>query len=254
MTSFYNTASNEKIAYDISPAAPSGAHLPGVIFLGGFRSDKEGTKALYLEEQCKKRGQAFVRFDYFAHGQSSGNFKLGTISQWKKDVLDVIDHVADQNRKHILIGSSMGGWLMLLAALERQDRIHSLIGLAPAPDFTEDLMYKIMSKQQKEALESQGFIEEPSAYSDMAYIITKNLIEDARKHLLLHDKINLDIPVRLFHGKQDKDVPYQWSDKIKKALTSTNVEITLVEDGDHRLSREQDLPLLNSLVEELNAL
>lgn len=254
MTSFYTTKTNDKIAYNLLEANAEGEKLPGVIFMGGFRSDKEGSKALYLEQECKKRGQAFIRFDYFAHGQSSGDFKLGTISRWKQDALDVIDNLADKNRKHILVGSSMGGWLMLLAALERQNRIHALVGLAPAPDFTEDLMYDMMSAEQKELLESQGFIEEPSAYSDLPYIITKNLIIDGRNNLLLKGKIDLQIPVRLFHGKQDKDVPYQWSDKIKNALTSPDVTITFVEDGDHRLSRDQDLPLLWGLVKELSDL
>ncbi len=223
---------------------------PGIVFLGGFASDMTGTKAMALDAYCAATGRAFVRFDYSGHGQSSGKFTDGTIGAWRDDALAIIDQLTDGPQ--ILIGSSMGGWLMLLAALSRPDRVHALIGLAAAPDFTEELMWQKMDSAMQAQLMREGRVEEPSAYSDQPYVITRALIEDGRKHLLLQAPIRIDRPVRLIHGQADEDVPFSVSLRLADRLTSDDVVVTLVKDGDHRLSRPQDIERLIMAIEELS--
>lgn len=251
MTDFFETDRGYKIAYNKSSATAEGNKLPGVIFMGGFRSDKEGSKALYLEEQCKKRGQAFIRFDYAGHGQSGGKFTDGTIGQWTQDCLDILDHVADPKRQHILIGSSMGGWLMLLTAIQRSRRTAGLVGIAAAPDFTEDLMLKRMPLAMRDELFEKGFVTEPNEYSDEPYIITKKLIEDGREHLLLRSSISIHCPVRLIQGRKDTSVPAHWADKIRNQLMTEDIKIIYIEDGDHSLSRESDLPVIDHQIRQI---
>ncbi len=224
--------------------------LPGIVFLGGFASDMTGTKALALDAFCAATGRAFVRFDYSGHGQSSGKFTDGTIGAWCDDVLTVLDQLTQGPQ--ILIGSSMGGWLMLLAALARPQRIHALIGVAAAPDFTEELMWDTMDETMRARLMKEGRIEEPSAYSEEPYVITRALIEDGRNHLLLKGAINIDRPVRLIHGQVDADVPFSVSLRLADHLVSSDVVVTLVKDGDHRLSRQQDLDRMIMAVDELS--
>jgi pimeloyl-ACP methyl ester carboxylesterase len=223
---------------------------PGIVFLGGFASDMAGTKAMALDAYCAATGREFLRFDYSGHGQSSGNFTEGTIGRWRDDVLTVLDQLTQGPQ--ILIGSSMGGWLMLLAALARPARIHALIGLAAAPDFTEELMWDAMDDAMRMRLMQDGRIEEPSAYSEEPYIITRELIEDGRKHLLLRSAIEIDRPVRLIHGQADADVPFSMSLRLADHLISSDVVVTLVKDGDHRLSRQQDLDRLIMTVDEMS--
>lgn len=224
--------------------------LPGVVFLGGFASDMTGTKAMALDAFCAATGRGFLRFDYSGHGQSSGNFTDGTIGAWCDDVLTVLDQLTQGPQ--ILVGSSMGGWLMLLAALARPMRIHALIGLAAAPDFTEELMWETMDAAMRARLMKEGRIEEPSAYSEQPYVITRALIEDGRRHLLLQGAINIDRPVRLIHGQADIDVPFSISLRLADHLVSSDVVVTLVKDGDHRLSRQQDIDRLIRTVDELS--
>tara|TARA_R110002072_G_scaffold4093_6_gene28927 strand:- start:976 stop:1821 length:846 start_codon:yes stop_codon:yes gene_type:complete len=221
----------------------------GLIFLGGFMSDMTGTKATFLEDYAKQQGRAFVRFDYLGHGQSSGAVTDGTIGRWVDDTLAVIDDLTDGPQ--ILIGSSMGGWIMLLAALQRKARIVGLQGIAAAPDFTENLMWETFSETVKETLIRDGVYKEPNAYSDTPYSITLKLIEDGRHHLLMGGKIALDCPVRLLHGMADLDVPYQLSTKLARRLTGKDVEVQLVKEGDHRLSEP---PQLASLAHSLDRL
>ncbi|WP_374652433.1 alpha/beta hydrolase [Dongia sp.] len=223
---------------------------PGIVFLGGFASDMTGTKAMALDAYCAATGRAFVRFDYSGHGQSSGKFVDGTIGAWRDDALAIVDQLTQGPQ--ILIGSSMGGWLMLLCALARPDRVHALIGLAPAPDFTEELMWQTMDAGMQQRLMQEGRVEEPSAYSDDPYVITRALIEDGRKHLLLGGAIHIDRPVRLIHGQADEDVPFSVSLRLADHLVTQNVAVTLVKDGDHRLSRQQDLERLIMTIEELS--
>lgn len=224
--------------------------LPGIVFLGGFASDMTGTKAMALDAYCAATGRAYVRFDYSGHGQSSGKFTDGTIGSWRNDVLAVLDQLTFGPQ--ILIGSSMGGWLMLLAALARPSRIHALIGLAAAPDFTEELMWDTMDDAMRARLVKDGRIEEPSAYSDQPYVITRDLIEDGRKHLLLRNAIDIDRPVRLIHGQADADVPFSLSLRLADHLVGQDVAVTLVKDGDHRLSRQQDIDRLVMTVDEVS--
>jgi len=223
---------------------------PGVVFLGGFMSDMTGTKAVTLEEFCRARGQAFLRFDYRGHGASSGRFEDGTIGLWADDALAAFDRLTDGPQ--ILVGSSMGGWIALLSALARRGRVAGLVGIAAAPDFTEDLLWDAFSSDQRAALLREGVLRLPSEYSDKPYSITLKLIEDGRRHLLLRETIDLVCPARLLHGMRDPDVPWQRSVKLAERLAAPDVRVVLVKDGDHRLSREQDLALLCRSVEELS--
>jgi len=214
---------------------------PTVVFLPGFRSDMNGDKAAALATYCAGRGQAMLRFDYFGHGASGGAFEDGTIGRWADDALAVIDQLSDGPL--LLVGSSMGGWIALLAARERPDRVVGLLGIAAAPDFTEVLMWQAMSFEQRAELMSTGVLVVPSQYSD-PYPITRTLIEDGRNHLLLQEPIALDCPVRLLHGQCDPDVPWEFALRIADQLSSRDVQVILVKDGNHRLSRPQDLALL----------
>lgn len=225
---------------------------PMVVFCGGYASDMQGTKATYFEEQCKVRGQAYLRLDYSGHGQSGGAFENGTIGIWKQDALDVLDHVGQ--RPVVLIGSSMGGWVSLLIAKERPDLVQALIGIAAAPDFTIDLYENRLNDAERREMEENGLVRQANEYSDEPYIYTKALIEDGKDNLLLNEPLNLKAPVHLFQGKLDDDVPWQTALKIKEAVTGDQVHITLIEDGDHRLSRDQDLALINEKIIELSEL
>jgi pimeloyl-ACP methyl ester carboxylesterase len=215
---------------------------PGIIFLGGFRSDMTGTKAQALEAHCKTQNQAFLRFDYFGHGASSGAFTDGTIGRWAEDAVCVLDELTDGPQ--ILVGSSMGGWIMLLAALARPDRIAALVGIAAAPDFTETLMWNRLSDSVKETLRRDGVFMQPSDYDEGPYAITLTLIEEARDHLLLDRPIDIRCPVHLIQGMQDDAVPWQHALAISENLATDKVTITLVKDGDHRLSSDEDLARL----------
>jgi pimeloyl-ACP methyl ester carboxylesterase len=227
----------------------SAGRTPGVVFLTGFKSDMTGTKALALEESCRRRGQAFVRFDYFGHGASSGAFTDGTIGRWADDAVAVLDRLAVGPQ--VLVGSSMGGWIMLLAALRRPERIAGLIGIAAAPDFTEDLVPAELTAEQKAALARDGVVHLSSPYSPEPTPLTARLIEDGRNHLVLRRRIPLLCPVRLLHGMKDPDVPWQTSLRLAQMLESADVETTLVKEGDHRLSEPADLERLTATVTAL---
>jgi pimeloyl-ACP methyl ester carboxylesterase len=214
---------------------------PTIVFLPGFRSDMTGDKATALAAFCAERGQAMLRFDYSGHGASGGRFEDGSIGSWTDDALAVIDQQTEGPL--ILVGSSMGGWIALLAALARRERIDALIGIAAAPDFTEVLMWQAMTFEQRATIMRDGVLPRPTEYGE-PYPITRRLIEDGRNHLLLNDPILLDCPVRLLHGQCDPDVPSDLSLRIAEQLTSTDVHVVLVKAGDHRLSRPQDLALL----------
>jgi pimeloyl-ACP methyl ester carboxylesterase len=222
---------------------------PGVVFLGGFRSDMTGTKALFLEEYCGRRGQAYVRFDYFGHGASSGDVALGTIGRWMEDAVEVIDALTEG--RQILIGSSMGGWIMLLTALARIERIHALVGIAAAPDFTEDLVWSRLNAAQRNELRETGAVTLPSRYDPAGYTYRLRLLEDGQRHLLMRAEIPLLCPVRLLHGVLDDAVPWQTSLRLAKLLGSRDVAVTLVKEGDHRLSSGADLARLAATLDEL---
>jgi pimeloyl-ACP methyl ester carboxylesterase len=222
---------------------------PGIVFLGGFRSDMTGTKALFLEDYCRRRGRAYVRFDYFGHGASSGDFSQGTIGRWREDAVAVIDSLTEGPQ--VLVGSSMGGWIMLLAALARPERITALVGIAGAPDFTEELLPARLTEEQRREIEEKGSVLLPSDFDPAGYLYTRALIEDGREHLLLGASIPLDVPARLLHGLADQSVPWQLSVRVAERLTSRDVVVTLVKDGDHRLSTEPDLARLEQTLDGL---
>lgn len=238
-------ANGGRLAYHRSPGRG-----PGLVFLGGFMSDMTGSKATALEAFARGRGQAFLRFDYRGHGQSSGAFRDGTIGAWRDDALAALDHLTDGPQ--ILIGSSMGGWLMLLAALARPARIAGLVGIAAAPDFTETLMWPAFSSEIRETLARDGVYLAPSEYGDDPYPITMDLITDGRHHLVLNGPLAIDAPVRLLQGMRDPDVPYQHAFRLMKALTGTDVVAQFIKDGDHRLSTDSDLARLCATVATLS--
>jgi pimeloyl-ACP methyl ester carboxylesterase len=219
------------------------------VFLTGFRSDMTGGKAVALEAACRARGRAFLRFDYTGHGQSSGAFADGTIGQWTDDAVFAIEHLTEGPQA--LVGSSMGGWIMLLAALALGDRVAGLVGIAAAPDFTETLIWQAADDATRAALERDGAVMQPSGYSDAPTPITLKLVEEGRRHLLLQAPIALACPVRLIHGMRDPDVPWQTSLRLAERLASRDVEIVLVKDGDHRLSTDDDLERLARVVDEV---
>jgi len=214
---------------------------PTIVFLPGFRSDMTGDKATALASFCASRGQAMLRFDYSGHGASGGRFEDGTIGTWTRDALTVLDRLT--KGKLILIGSSMGGWIALLAALRRPERIAAIVGIAAAPDFTEQLMWNAMTFDERARLTRDGILQIPSQYGDPTPV-TRALIEDGRTHLLLDNPIMLDCKIRLLHGQADPDVPWELALRTAARLTSQDVEIVLIKDGDHRLSRPRDLEVL----------
>jgi pimeloyl-ACP methyl ester carboxylesterase len=219
---------------------------PTVVFLGGLMSDMTGTKALHLEGFARARGQAFVRFDYFGHGASSGAFTDGTIGRWAEDAVAVVDALTEGPL--VLVGSSMGGWAMLLTALARPARVAALVGIAAAPDFTENLMWDGFDEAVRETLRRDGLYHMPSDYGEEPYPISLGLIEDGRRHLLLRGPIAIACPVRLLHGMADADVPYGTSLRLAERLESRDVTVTLVKAGDHRLSAPDDLARLSATV------
>ena len=221
----------------------------GIVFLGGFRSDMTGTKALFLEDYCRRRGRAFLRFDYFGHGASSGDIALGTIGRWAEDAIAVLDSLT--KGRQVLVGSSMGGWVMLLAAIARTERVHALVGIAAAPDFTEDLVWPRLDPVQRRQLRETGAVTLPSEYEPAGYDYRLGLFEDGRQHLVMRGPIALDRPVRLLHGMRDEAVPWQTSLSLAERLGSSDVVVTLVKDGDHRLSSETDLARLGRTLDEL---
>lgn len=224
------------------------AHLPGrsptTVFLPGFRSDMTGTKALAIEAACRTLGSACLRLDYSGHGASDGEFEHGTIGAWTQDALHIIDRLT--HGPLVLIGSSMGGWIALLVALARPARTAALIGIAPAPDFTETLIWDALMPPERARLLADGVLHVPSQYGDPTPM-TLNLIEEGRTHLLLHAPIPIQCDVRLLHGQQDPDVPWETSLRIAERLVTPHVQLTFIKDGDHRLSRPQDLAALQQL-------
>jgi pimeloyl-ACP methyl ester carboxylesterase len=221
---------------------------PTIVWFGGFASDMTGTKAQHLAGWARSRGRSFLRFDYSGHGASEGRFEDGCISDWRADALAAIDALTEGPLA--LVGSSMGAWIASLVALSRPERMLGAIFIAPAPDFTEALIWDNLDHVDRARLMKDGRIVEPSPYGGMTFISMK-LVEDGRRHLLLGGSIAIDCPVRILHGMNDRDIPYAHALRFAAALASTDVEIILVKAGDHRLSRPQDLALLTATVEKL---
>lgn len=224
---------------------------PTVVWLGGFKSDMTGAKAEALADWAKARGRGYVRFDYLGHGESSGAFEAGTITRWRADALAVIDELTEGPL--VLVGSSMGGWISCLAALARPDRVVGMVLVAPAPDFTEALMKPEISAEGLADLARDGVWMRPSEYGD-PYPITRELLEDGARWLILGDApVPIDVPVRILQGGADPDVPWRHALELVHALKGDDVVFTLVKDGDHRLSRPQDIDRLIAAVDELGA-
>ena len=237
-----------RIAYRQRKARSPGAR-PGVVWLGGFRSDMIGTKAAFVDDWATHHGAAFLRFDYSGHGESDGVFEEGSIGEWFADALAAYDSLTDGPQ--ILIGSSMGAWIATLLAKARPDRIAAVIFIAPAPDFTERLMWPAFSDEQRESIMREGRIALPSEYSEEPDIITRKLIEDARDHLVMTESVPITAPVRILQGMQDASVPWRHAVDFAELIAGDDVEIMLKKSGDHRLSEPDDLARLGATLDAL---
>ncbi len=224
---------------------------PGVLWLGGFRSDMTGTKASRLADWAAEKRRSFLRFDYSGHGQSDGAFEDGCISDWFADARFIFDRLTEGPQ--ILVGSSMGGWIACLLALARPQRVAGIVFIAPAPDFTEELMWKGMSAADREALLREGRLKPPSDYSPEPDVITSKLIEDGRDNLVFPRAGDITCPVRILQGMKDRDVPWRHAMRLAEALGATDLRVTLTGDGDHRLSSPADLERLIAAVDEIAA-
>ena len=222
---------------------------PGIVFIHGLRSDMNGTKALALEAHCRESGRAFLCFDLSGHGASSGRFEDGTIGAWAEDATDMLDRLAQGPQ--ILVGSSLGGWLMLLAALARPEKVAGLVGLAAAPDFTEDLIWAAFDDRQKRELAEQGRVLIDDCYGDRPYAITRRLIEEGRTHLLLRGPINISCPTVLIQGQRDPDVPWQTVLTLADRIVSEDVQVVLLKSGNHRLSEPENLQRILTNIDHL---
>jgi len=238
----------EKIAYKMSAGDGSNKEGSTIIWCGGLNSDMDGGKATHFHEWAHGQGRAYIRFDYYGHGASSGLFGDGTISRWGEDVVTVMDELTAGDI--ILIGSSMGGWSSMLAARARPKRVKALLLINPAPDFTEKLMWANWPDEIKNNILTKGVHFEPSEY-DEPYEYRRTLIEDGRAHQLLDEPFTFDGPVRIFQGGQDNVVPPQYSRQIVDVISSENITCTLVKSGDHSLSRPEDLELITASLAEL---
>ena len=227
---------------------------PGLFWLGGFNSDMKGTKALALDEWAATHGRACIRFDYSGHGESGAAFVDGTIGRWLEESVAVFDRFC--SGPQVVIGSSMGGWMALLLARElarrstKQASLAGLVLIAPAPDFTEELMWNGFAPEVRQEIETKGVWLRPSQYGD-PYPITRALIEEGRNHLLLGSAIEVGCPVRILQGAQDPDVPWRHAFALAQRLPAEDVVLTMIQDGDHRLSRPQDIARIIAAVAEI---
>lgn len=238
---FLETPTGRRIAYHKTEGT-----LPGVVFLGGLHSDMEGTKALYLQDWARETGRAFLRFDYSGHGQSSGTFTEGCIGDWAADAMAAISELTAGPQ--ILVGSSMGGWIALLVARTIPTKVCGLVGIAAAPDFTEDSMWAGFSDALKQELEETGRVALPSDYSEEPYIITRKMIEDGRRQLVLRDPLPLNFPVRLLQGTADTDVDMTVALRLLDHAEGDDIRLTLIKGADHRLSTPENLSLIRKMV------
>jgi len=224
-------------------------NTPGVVFLCGHGSDMNGSKAAYLQAWAQRRGQSFLRFDYSGHGESDGDFLRTNISDWTRDTIEMIDTHTDGPQ--ILVGSSLGGWIMLNAALARPQRIAGLVGIAAAPDFTEDLIWAPLDDAAKSAFQATGQINFDNPYGDNPVIYPYHLIEDGRQHLRLTAPLPITVPVRLLHGMQDAEVPWQTATRLANHIDSDDVAVLLDKTATHRFSEQRQLAQLEQVLDDL---
>ncbi len=244
MTQYLTTPQGRRIAYHFTQGPG-----PCVVFLGGFKSDMTGTKAVYLQDWAEAEGRAFLRLDYSGHGVSGGNFLDGAIGDWFEDALAVINAVT--TGPLVLVGSSMGGWISLLLARAIPVRIAGLVGIAAAPDFTEDSMWASFTPAQRTDIMQKGQIGLPSDYADSPYIITRRLIEEGRNRLVLRTPLNLNFPTRLLQGTADIDVPPSVALRLLDHATGEDIRLTLVKGADHRFSTPACLALITEAITDV---
>ncbi|WP_284164032.1 alpha/beta hydrolase [Frigidibacter sp. SD6-1] len=244
MSDYLDTAAGRRIAYDRTEGTG-----PGVVFLGGFVSDKEGTKAVALEAWARQRGRASLRFDYSGHGSSSGAFTDGCIGDWFEDARAALMELTQGPQ--VLVGSSMGGWISLLLARECPEKVAGLVTVAAAPDFTEDLTWAEFSEDQRRALMDEGRVVLPSDYAAEGYVITRRLIEDGRSRLVLRTPLDLPMPVRFLQGTADRDVPMAVALRLMDHVSGPDIRLTLVKGADHRFSTPDCLRLIERSVEKV---
>lgn len=242
--SYLDGPRGRRIAYHLTAGS-----APCVVFLGGFKSDMDGTKAVHLEAWARNRGQGFLRLDYSGHGQSSGAFTDGCIGDWAEDAAAAVTRLTEG--PVVLVGSSMGGWISLILARELKEKICGIVGIAAAPDFTEDSMWPGFSDAQRAELMETGQVSRPSEYSDDPYIITRRLIEDGRNRLVLRSPLNLPYPVRLLQGTADEDVDLSVALRLLDHTTGDDIRLTLVKGADHRFSTPDCLFLIEKTVEKV---
>lgn len=247
-TQYFTRTARQRLAFR---KVEGSAGQPVLVWMSGFRSDMDGTKALAVENWARQTGHGAVLFDYSGHGQSDGQFGECTVSDWREDALAVIDTLAQGQL--VLVGSSMGGWIALLTAIARPERIKGLVLVAPAADFTEKLMWKDFTPHQQSEIMENGFTLRPSGYGE-PYQITRNLIEDGRRWQILDNPIEFNGPVRILQGMCDEDVPWQHSVRTAGMITGRDLVVTLIKDGDHRLSRDQDIARLLDNCREISGL
>ncbi|GLS86921.1 alpha/beta hydrolase [Cypionkella aquatica] len=243
------TPQGRRIAYHVTPGRPDQDGGPCVVFLGGFKSDMSGTKAVYLQDWAKAAGRAFLRLDYSGHGVSSGDFLDGAIGDWFEDARAVIE--AATTGPLVLVGSSMGGWISLLLARAMPQRIAGLVGIAAAPDFTEDSMWADFTDAQRAEIIDKGQIALPSDYADSPYIITRRLIEEGRTQLVLRTPLNLPFPTRLLQGTADIDVPPAVALRLLNHANGPDIRLTLVKAADHRFSTPACLALITDAITDV---
>lgn len=243
MTEFLDTPMGRRIAYDRTPGKG-----PGVVFLGGFKSDKEGSKALYLEDWAKASGRAFLRFDYSGHGQSSGAFEDGAIGDWSEDAAAAITTLTDGPQ--VLVGSSMGGWISALFARKNPERVEAFIGIAAAPDFTEDGFWADFGENERAQLKNVGYVDVPSDYGE-PYRVTRRLIVDGRDQLVMRHPLKMPFPVRLFQGTADADVTRETALGFFDHIESPDSRLSFVAGADHRFSDAACLKLITDTIEAL---
>ncbi len=248
-TKFHTTDDGQKLAFSQVNGDKNIKNLPGVVFLSGLRSDKEGTKAIFLSQWAEKNNRDFLRFDYRGHGASSGTFEETSISDWLEDTKSIV--LSLTSGPQILVGSSLGGWIALLFARLYPQKVAGIIGIAAAPDFTAKYAINNLTKDQKQELKTTGKLSFDSEYFEEPLVITQKLIEDGNQHLILTKNQCIDCPVRLFHGSLDEDVPLSTSIDILKSLSSVDMQLQIIKGIDHRFSTAECLELIKETVEQM---